>query len=27
MGEPHEIAKLWFHETERVFKDRLFPED
>jgi dynein heavy chain len=26
-GEPHEIAKLWLHESERVFKDRLFPED
>lgn len=26
-GEPHEIAKCWLHESERVFKDRLFPED
>ena len=26
-GNPVEIAKCWLHEAERVFKDRLFPED
>jgi len=26
-GEPENIAKCWLHEAERVFKDRLFPED